>query len=559
MLRANRYIKDVLSGKQVVGKLVKKAVERHVQDLKDAEKKGLYFDEAEAGAWINFSSLCYPWKGEVAKENKPFELEDWQCFLIAVLFGWKREDGSRRFRTAYVEVARKNGKTSLMAILSGGHLVLDEEAGAQIYCFANKEDQAGILVNDIGNIIGRSPDLKDRFSLFKNRNQVRRVVDTTTNSFVAALGSDSKTQDGLDPSFAIGDEVHEFKDDSMVSVIETGMGSRRQPMFCLITTAGFNKNGYCFGVRKVVMDIIEGIKEDDSVFGLIYTLDEGDDWKDEKNWIKSNPNLGASVRLDYLKDQFQKALNESGQREVGFKTKNLNQWVDAADVWIQDEKWMANFHESDESRLKNLESYGGLDLASTDDTNAFCLCIPDGEITHFKLWVWIPSEKAKSRGFRLDNSNYTKWIQDGWINVSGEEIADHSIIAHEIGEIVKEYNVKSIAYDPHLFNSKFIQSWEGDIEIFNPFKQNITTFSGPTKEFYKMAIEGKLNHFNNPVFRWMIRNSVTIEDTNENIRIAKNKSSDKVDGVIAAIESLGEKMSFEDNDSNYNEDDIYIF
>lgn len=550
MKRAKRYIKDVLSGKQITGSLVRKAVCRHVDDLKNAHKRGLYFDENEAEVWIAFSGLCHPWKGDKAKDSKPFELEDWQCFLIACLFGWKRDDGTRRFRTAYVEVARKNGKTSLMAILSGGHLVLDGERGAQVYCFANKEDQAGILVNDIGNIINCSPALKGRFTLFKNRNLVRRVVDLETNSFVSALGSDSKTQDGLDPSFAIGDEVHEFKDDSMVSVIETGMGSRRQPMFCLITTAGFNKHGYCFGVRKVAADIVEGIKEDDSVFSLIYTMDHGDDWKDEKNWIKSNPNLGASIRMSYLKDQFKKALNESGQREVGFKTKNLNQWVDAADVWIQDEKWQANKHPEPEN-IKDMECYGGLDLASTDDTNSFVLCIPDGEITHIKTWVWITEEKGKQRGYKLDNSSYSKWIQDGHLRISGYEISDHSIIANEIGEIVKHWNVKSIAYDPHLFNSKFIQSWEGDIEIFNNFAQNITTFSEPTKEFYRLAINGSLNHCNHPVIRWMIRNAAIIEDTNENIRVAKNKSSDKVDAVIAAIMALGEKMSYDDERSVY--------
>ncbi|GAH01029.1 unnamed protein product, partial [marine sediment metagenome] len=225
-----------------------------------------------------------------------------QRFYFASLFGWvNKNTGLRRFKESYKEVARKDGKTTELAIVSLTHLMIDKEEGSQVYCGATKEAQATILVNDAGKIINKTPELKNRFRLFTNREKYSRVVYDKTSSFIAPVGADSKTLDGFDPSVGNVDEYHEHKTDEVLNVIVSGMGSRREPLLNIITTAGFNKNYPCYSVkRKTAIEILKGVKVDETFFIMIFTLDDGDDWKDESVWIKANPNLGVSVRMDFL-------------------------------------------------------------------------------------------------------------------------------------------------------------------------------------------------------------------------------------------------------------------
>ena len=563
MKRYEQYIKDVQSGKRKAGQLEKLAVDRQIRDLKELTKDGFYFDEQEAQLWIDVAELCHHWKGTKAREGAPVILEAWQCFLIAVLMGWKRADGSRRFRNAYIEVARKNGKTTLAAILAIGHMLIDNEPGAQVYGFANKEEQSTILINDIGRIIESSPAFKERFKTFMLRNQIKRVVYHKTSSFAAPLGSDSKTQDGLDPSMAIGDEVHEFKDNTMVDVIESGMGARTQPLLVKITTAGFDRNSYCYNYRRVVTEILEGKKEDPSLFGLIFTLDAGDDWTDPQNWFKANPNLNISVQEAYLLDRLKKAQNEGGTKEVDFKTKNLNVWTDAAEVWIQDSRWMDCVGNIDESELIGRPCFGGLDLAKSDDTNALVLIFPmDGDRYAVKCWFWMPKAKIKP-GSNLDTYSYIKWVEDGYMRTTGEDYSDDVVnygeIAEDIRTICGDYDVKAIGFDPWRFYGTIGQLMEGDAIEFGSVAQTMKNMSEPTKKIYEMVMRKELIHFNNPVLRWMCGNVTIMQDTKENIMMNKSKSNGRIDGMAALANAVFVMDNHEDNSSAYNDGNDLIF
>jgi phage terminase large subunit-like protein len=463
-------------------------------------------------------------------------LEPHQVFYIASLFGWKRKDGTRRYRTSFKSVARKNAKTTECAGKAIYHLLADNEAGAQVYGAATKEDQARLVVNDAGQIIKRTPELKNKFQLFKYKNQIQRVV--AGSSFMAALSSDSDKQDGTDPSWGIIDEYHEHKDADMLNVLESGMGSRSQPVIDIITTAGFHKEYPCYSqLRKSAIEILKGIKTDESFLIMIFEMDEGDDWKDEKNWYKSNPNLGVSVYSDYLQNQFLKACNEGGTKEVNFKTKNLNMWVDAADVWIQDDKYMACKVESFPD-MQFVECFGGLDLAQTSDFSAFTLIWPYDNRHYSKTWYYIPEERNYDQ---RNEEAYKRWILEGWITETPGNVTDYAYIKADILKQCELFNVKRIAYDRMFANQLVIELGDEGVTM-EPFGQGYVSMGLPTAELAKIIISIDFAHLGDPVLRWMFSNVALEKNPADNIKVHKGKSFGKVDGVVSNIMALGESM-----------------
>jgi phage terminase large subunit-like protein len=525
------YINDILSGKILSGEYIKLAVNRHLKDLgrQNTPDFPYYFDENEGQRWIRFAHKCFHWKGEVAKTR--FELEPHQQFYFILLFGWQRVSGGRRFRTSYKEVARKNGKTSECAVKALGHLFLDDENGAQAYIAATKEDQARIGFRDVQEIIKASPALRKHYQSF-----VKSIV--YKSSFIKPLGSDSNTQDGFDPSYGIIDEYHAHPTSGMLNVLESGMGARKQPLIDIITTAGFNRESPCYTeVRKTSIEVLKGIKNDESHLALIYTLDEGDDWEDEKVWIKSNPNLGVSVRLEFLKDRYLKAKNEGGSKEVDFKTKNLNIWTDTQDVWIQDDKWMdCNLGPIDIP--SGAECYAALDLASTRDICALVLLFPDPH--RVVPFFFVPELTAKER-VKKDGVNYDRWIREGYIIETPGNVTDYGFIKSKVMELAEMYDLKSLAYDRWNSSQLIIDLTSEGIECF-PIGQGFASMSSPTKELEKLVAGQGLNHAGNPVLRWMCSNILLMTDPAGNIKINKAKSSEKVDGMVALVMALGNYM-----------------
>lgn len=533
----NRYIKDVQSDKQVTGEFIKLAVQRHINDLDRQRTRAFpyYFDEAMGRRFIDFTQMCNHWKGS-GSAGKPFKLEPHQQFYFMMLFGWQRVTGGRRFRTSYKEVGRKNGKTSESAAKSIAHLILDNEPGAQVYFAATKEDQAKIGFNDTMQIIKATPKLATLFQMF-----TKSIV--YNNSFIKPLGSDSKTQDGFDPSYGIIDEYHAHPTSGMLNVLESGMGARVQPLIDIITTAGFNRLSPCYSeVRKTSIEVLKGIKHDETHLALIYTLDDSDDWTNEKVWVKANPNLGVSVRLDFLRDRFLKAKNEGGSKEVDFKTKNLNIWTDALSVWVPDDVWMKCYQPFEIADLYGESCYFSLDLASTMDTTSLAMIFSvDGVLRLFNVY-FIPQDTI-SRRSEKDGVQYKQWAREGHMIITPGNVTDYDYIRAYLNGIKDKITFVKGCYDdwnssdliPRLIDDGF------DMEAMT---QNIKNMSTPTKELEKMIHQGRIAHNGHPVTRWQMSNVMIKRDANENYKICKDKSTEKVDGPVSITMALALWMKY---------------
>lgn len=532
----NHYITSVLDGSTVACELVRLACKRHLRDIgrQRTAQFPYYFDEAIGAKWIKFANLCKQWKGSGARTT--ITLQPWQEFYMMELFGWQRVTGGRRFRTAYLEIGRKNGKTSLCAIKAMGHLLIDKEPGAQVYIAATKEEQARIAFRDVQEMIKATPALREKFTIY-----VKSVV--SDSSFIKPLGSDSDTQDGFDPSYGIIDEYHAHPTSGMLNVIESGMGARSQPLIDIITTAGFNRMSPCYSeTRKASIDVLRGIKHDETHLALIYTLDDGDDWRDENVWIKSNPNLNVSVRMDFLRDRLVKAINEGGSKEVDFKTKNLNVWTDALSVWISDDTWNKCADDFTVQDCTDLPCYFAIDLASTMDTTSLAMVFVDGNQYNVINEYFIPEETIERRSEK-DGVMYRQWARDGHLTITPGNVTDYDYIRSRLNELKQTVRFVRGAYDDWN-SSDLIPRLIDDGFDMEPISQNIKSMSTPTKEFEKMVYQGRIVHNGHPVTRWQMSNVMIKRDANENYKIAKDKSIEKVDGPVSITMAVALIMKY---------------
>jgi len=528
-----KYIDDVLNGHRHTGKYERQAVERHIADLKSADAMGYRFDDRAALKALVFISKLKHSKGEFA--GHPFILSPWQAFIVWSLFGWRRTDGTRRFRYAYVEVARKNGKTTFAAALALYMMIADGEQGAEIFMAATKHEQAKICWSEAKNMVAKSSFLSGICETYQ-----LTVTMESSLSKMEPLSADSKKLDGLNPSFAVVDEYHAHKTDDLYNVLKSATGARRQPMIFMITTAGFDKTSPCFGLRRTYIDVLAGIKDQENTFVIIFTLDESDDWKDPKNWVKSNPNLGVSVKAEYLNEEFNSAVNRGGSEEVNFKTKNLNVWVDAPTVWIPDELVVKCSHGVTDEDLIGQTCYAGLDLASHVDITALALYFP--ELKAVKVHYWIPEAKVDEEADRVD---YKKWVKEGRIFTTQGNVIDIDTHVDQIYAIVKKYNCRNIAFDPAKAYHGTVQGLQkkGLNQVLDEFDQGIRSMSEPTREVERMVTGGEIDIMGDPVLRWMFRNAVAVKDANDNIKLHKSKSQNKIDGLIAVVNAIGGYMS----------------
>jgi phage terminase large subunit-like protein len=516
MNRFYQYTEDVLSGKVVTGDLIKLAVKRFITDRDKSWE--FTFDEKKADKAVRFFEQLNHWKGEWA--GTQIKLEPHQVFYIGQLFGWVNEDGFRRFRTSFKEVARKNAKTTECAGKALYHLVMEKEAGAQVYFAATKEDQARIGFKDVQKIAEKSA--------LKSMVKVMTKSVIYSDGFIKPLGSDSNTQDGFDPSWGVIDEYHAHKTDEMLNVLESGMGARRQPVIDVITTAGFNKDYPCFSaLRKTAIDILKGIKTDESLLAMIFELDEGDDWHDQSTWIKSNPNLGVSVKPEFLQARFLQATNEGGTKEVDFRTKNLNQWTDSADTWIPDDKFMECSDPLPDLTGRNC--YLALDLADTDDMNSVSAFFP-GDPNFTIVKYYIPEDTIQER-IKAGADHY-RWKQQGWLNVTPGNVTDYDFILKEITDMADKYRVIKLGYDPWKAQQIAIKIQDNGIKV-EEVRQGIPSMGAATANIERLILSKKLIHGGNPILRWNNANIVLIKDSNGNIKMDKGHSMGKIDGMVA--------------------------
>lgn len=532
--KMNDYVDSVLSGRRKAGRLEIKAVERHVNDLKYSVEKGIFWDERAAMKALDLFPLLKHYKGEWA--GTEFVLEGWQCFVVASVFGWKKAGNVRRFSSAYLEVTRKNGKTQLAAAIGLIGLLMDNEFGAEVYSAAVDKDQASICWKAAKAMIQQSPALHKRAEITRDA-----IAIESTMSVFRAFSRDTKNKDGFNPSFAICDEVHAWTSFDIYDVIESGMGARRQPLIFMTTTAGLNLSLPCYAKRRVFIEILDGVKEQDDTFILIFSLDDGDDWKDKECWEKACPNLGISVKMDYMERRLNAAINDP-TKEVEFKTKNLNMWVDAPTVWIPDDIIQQNNHGAVDKDLEGQECYAGLDLASTGDINALALFFPNLSNRPVKMFFWIPDAKVKEKE---DKVNYRVWVQQGYITTTPGNIIDTEFLKEDIERILRVYDIKNLSYDPFLSANGVLQHLgdKGYYDVMDELAQRVTTLSEPTKELQRMLLAGSMDLMYNPVMRWMFRNIFIYTDPNLNIRIDKKRSAEKVDGPAALVNAVAGWMS----------------
>ena len=537
---AELYAEQVRSGEILVCEYVRLAVERYYADLDRALDMGRYFDKKAAMRAIRFIEKLKHTKGEWAGQR--FRLEPWQQFVLWNIFGWKNADGTRRFRYAYIEIARKNGKTALSAGIGLYMLFADGESRPEVYSAATVKDQAKICFSDAVEIV-KATDLKNYLTPYRNS-----IVYELKGGTMKPLSSDYGTHDGLNPSCGIIDQFHAHKDSGMFDVIKSAFGARRQPLMFIITTAGFDKSGVCYAYRKNVIKVLRGVNEDDSLFGIIYTLDDKSEWDDPKMWIKANPNLGVSLSADYLADQVKDAKNRpEAVRNV--MTKNVDLWVDAERTWILDDVWQKCIGTTDPADLKGCACWGGLDLSNVSDITAYVLLFHENDRFQLLPHFWIPEEKMLEK-IRKENINYDKWAAEGYVTVTPGNVIDYDFVKADILRIVADYDLRTSAYDRWNSSQTIIDLQNEGMEC-NPFGQGYGSMSAPTKEFEKLVLTGKIEHFGNPVLRWMLASTLVKTDPAGNIKPDKEKSTQKIDGIVASIMALGEWMTAQaDDESN---------
>jgi phage terminase large subunit-like protein len=435
-LNAQEYIKEVLEGKRLVGDSELAAVKRWSEFEADP---GIYYDEKGVERVIQIFRLLKHTSGEYY--GKRFQLLPWQIFVLSWIFGWKyKESGYRVTRKAYVEVAKKNGKSELAGAIGLYGAFFDGEMGA--ICWNAGKVMATQFMQES----------KKFASICKVYDSIttRGLKNVQGESSFKPIAADSKTLDGVRPHFAIIDEYHEAKDDSILRNLASGMVNRTQPLLFIITTAGFNINGPCHQYRKVVNDIVSGKKEDKSTFGLIFTANKDDDWNDERTWQKANPSIGTTPSWDGLRTEYTKALNEGQSAEINFKTKNLNIWVRQSKTWITDKIWMQGNKMESKEKLMGSECYAAVDLSTKWDLTCFGLLFPptpERDSFIFKAKYYCPQEGATFRA-KKDGVPYLDWAKEKHLYLTEGNVTDFNAVQLDIQEAMQNYSVQKVYYDP---------------------------------------------------------------------------------------------------------------
>lgn len=518
----------------VVCRYVRLAAERHLRDLINGPKRGLRWSPESAAYGCDAFRYYRHSKGEWGGQG--FKLEPWQMFVIGSVWGWRREDGTRRFRVVWEELPRKNGKSTKLAGVGINMLVIDGEPGAEVYAAATKKDQARIIFDEAKRMVRSSPELSELVQSYK----LNLSVDETGSKF-EPLSSDEKTLDGLNPHCLLVDEVHKHKSRALLDVLDTAMGSRRQPLLWMITTAGDDDPESVYAQENdYAIKVLEGVVQDDNLFAFIATLDEGDRWDDPKVWQKANPNLGVSVKLDDLKRQAAKAKN-SPTAQVAFKRLRLNVRTAAANKFISMPVWGKNTGGPfDPDDLRGRTCYGAFDLSSKVDLSCWLKLFPPaepGERWRIVPRFWMPADTVEEKSDR-DKVQYQRWIHEGHVEVTPGNVIDHAEIEAAILEERRHYRYLAIAYDPWNATQMAVALQNKGLPVFE-FIQGIRSYTAPTKELEAWLLAAKLDHGDNPVLTWMASNLKVQPDKNQNLMPSKAKSIGRIDGMTSLIMAIG--------------------
>lgn len=541
---ANKYIEDVLTGVVPACSYVKQACKRQRDDLK-RKRFPYHFDEARASKPCKYAELLHHVKA--GKAGELILLEPWQVFIFTTVFGWVDDEGNRRYQRAYVEVPRGNGKSTMLSCIGLYMLTADGEKGADCYSFATTRDQAKIVFNDAQQMARQNSDLKDAYGL---QVLAHSMVVPGTNSKFEPKSADGKTLDGLNTHCAIIDELHAHKTREVYDVVETSIGKRKQPIMWMITTAGFNLTGVCYEVRRYVTKLLDGSAKDDSHFGIIYTIDEKDDWRTEEALIKANPNWNVSVQPKAILSTLSKALTDPAS-ENNFKTKHLDVWCNADSAFFQMAKWRKAYRP--QVSLEDFEGMPciyGLDLAAKTDITALVRLFfrqEDDDSVHYYAFpeFWLPQEKLQNSS----NSQYQSWAKQDLIHVSDGAINSLEDIQDYIAEDAKRFDTLAIAFDPWQAYQLATNLQNEGLSMVE-LKPTVSNFSEPMKQVQALVYAGKLHTDGNPVLEWMASNLVAHYDAKENVYPRKETPDNKIDGMVALIMAMKQAI-FMDVENSY--------
>ncbi|PAP79627.1 hypothetical protein B1759_15010 [Rubrivirga sp. SAORIC476] len=542
---ARGYAEDVVAGDTLACRLVIQACQRHLDNLDRQQEDGypFVFDPDAAARVCGFVELMPHTKGEWARRRETIVLEPWQVFIVASVFGWLRKaDGLRRFRTAYIEVARKNGKSALSSPVGLYMLAADGEEGAEVFCGATTEKQAKIVFDVASQMAKRTPSYREAFGVEVFASNIS--VPATSSKFETVIG---KPGDGDSPHLAIIDEYHEHASDEQYDTMLTGMGAREQPLMWIITTAGSDSAGPCYALRSDAVSMLQGTVQDDELFAVIYTLDgpvkdadgtetPGDDWTDPKVWIKANPNLGVSVKPSFIAARVREAVNSARKQNV-VKTKHCNVWVSAATSWMNMEAWN---RQADAPPIESHEGepcWIGLDLASKVDVASAVKVFRrdvDG-VEHIDLYGkhYLPEARVEDP----DRRHYQGWAADGHLIATDGDIIDHQLIQDDLEADAEAYRVVTLGYDPWNATDLAVRLEQSGIDTLE-VRQTVAYLSDAMKWFEALVLGGRLHHDGNPAMSWMVENVIAKSDPNDNVFPRKATADKKIDGAVAAIIAL---------------------
>ena len=472
-------------------------------------------------------------KGEWAEQ--PFALRPWQEAILQPLFGTLRADGRRRYRTCYVEIPRKNGKTELAAAVALYMLLGDGEQGAEVYSAAVDREQASLVFNVAAQMVRNDPELSAVCEIIDSR---RRIYCARTNSFYVAIPAEAPGRHGYNASAVIYDELHAAPNRDLYDVLATSTGARRQPLTFVITTAGWDRHSICYELHDYALKVRDGIIRDETFLPVLYGAPDDADWLDEAVWRACNPALDDFRSLEEMRVAGLRAREVPGQQNV-FRRLYLCQWTEQANRWIDMAVWDEN--DGAPPALEGRPCYAGLDLSTTQDITALTLYFPDedggGDVLSY---FWLPEETVRLRA-RRDRVPYDVWARDGYIEVTEGNVVDYDVVRAEINALGERYELREIAID--RWNSTQLQTQlMGDGFTVVAFGQGFAAMTAPTKELERLVLERKLRHGGHPVLRWMASNVAVRQDAAGNLKIDKATSTERVDGMVALAMAVGRAM-----------------
>lgn len=566
------YARSVLSGATVAGRLVRLACERHLRDLEHGPERGLSYDHAAADRVFKFFSyLRLPADGEL--DGKPFELEPFQKFIIGSVFGWKGPDGSRRFRTAYIEMGKGNGKSPLAGGVGLYGLTADGEAAAEIYSGATTAFQAGILFRDAVRMAESSPSLRSRLNI-----GLHNIAFGKTDSFFRPVSSEHRQLSGPRPHMALIDEIHEHPNGLVVDKLRAGTKSRRQALIFEITNSGHDRTTVCWHHHEYSMKVLEGHLENDAWFAYVCGLDpcekcfaegkiqptEGcptcDSFEDEAVWSKANPGLDSILPRKYIREQVEEARGMPAKMGIVLRL-NFCIWTEGVTRAIPMDAWDACKREIDPSALLKRECFGGLDIGATSDFTAFALLFPhdDAEVVEIpdelgtveggkrkivrrsyttRAWFWLP-ERPVRRSEDMEQ-RIALWRRQGFVRTTPGDSVDYDLVIDDIVEIAKRYDLREIAIDRGFQGhgtATALMKHFGEKRVV-AFPQGILSMAAPFREMLELLRAGRFQHDGNPVLRWMAANAAA-KQRGGLVAPDKDASSEKIDGISAATMALG--------------------